>query len=118
MQLSTEPLPTLSWSLVGLRSSFSDRAGQPDNDNNHDNQSYHQIVIVTIISGPKSGHYLGFSVRHKTRLKDAFKGQKSAPYMYFLSENAPPTPCPHWNFSENSSVLVASLNLVKFCSYY
>ena len=67
MQLSTEPLPTLSWSLVDLRSSFSDRAGQPDNDNNHDNQSYHQIVIVTIIFGPKSGHHHGLKARIKVK---------------------------------------------------
>ena len=57
MQLSTEPLPTLSWSLVDLRSSFSDRAGQPDNDNNHDNQIYHKFFRKGETKAV-SGHYL------------------------------------------------------------
>ena len=57
MQLSTAPLPTLSWSLVDLRSSFSDRAGQPDNDNNYDNQTYHQFFRKGEAKAV-SGHYL------------------------------------------------------------
>ena len=57
MQLSTEPLPTLSWSLVDLRSSFSDRAGQPDNDNNYDNQINHHFFRKCERKAV-SGHYL------------------------------------------------------------